>query len=742
MHRYWNAVVEPVLSQMKPKVIVQIGLGNVDLGHELLVFSGKHDSELHLIDPYPDPRAETFLDQCGKSLGFHRSLSLDALPLLPCPDVVLLDGDHNWYTVFHELKLIEDKSAKQGRPFPVVFVHHVGWPYGKRDVYCNPANIPPTFRQVWKKCGLKPESPELVKVGGLYPHRNHSVYEHNVRNGVLTAVEDFLDASELPLELTILPMFFGLGILVSETLLTKHKALSQLLQRLDATGPVETLLRDSEAARLEEVILQTNRIMAQKRRIRELESKLDDSNARIDLARTGNKDKDRMIEQEQKRTNAIKEQVRKGYADADRLIRCTRELQTVTSAVLTSKTWKAANRMKAALRTFGLHHGHPPAELHFDRVKAQIEAWEQSRKINKEKSLLAQPEDIQTADADDVSARYLGAHDLNNEWELFAPEPSDPREVRFRPKPGSAVAAQAEAPIFVFAAAWRTGSTLLQRIINAAPGVLIWGENTMLSDLHQAYRSGYQHFSSHERGNMRVLEEELHMAWTATMSPKPAHLEEALRRFFSCLYVEPSMSRGRPRWGIKEVRSNATAISRFLLELYPEARFIYLVRDPYDTLSSCVGIHFMQLWENLEQTLLETWTSNTRSFCDPDEIKDVPHRLVKYEDLIKQTPSQYPLLQDLMDFLDLPVTDGMFEAIRTKLRGFSEDEQKVELTPRQCELVTEITRSLREQLAYPDRSNTTPMNLSEEQPSTEAKSHLDSRLSEVNFKKPLSKISD
>jgi len=239
---------------MNPRVIVQIGLGNVDLGNKLLLFAGEHDAELHIVDPYPDPGAEAFLSQSTESLTLHRSLSLNALPLLPCPDIVLLDGDHNWYTVFHELKLIEKMTSKQGRCFPVVFVHHMGWPYGRRDVYAHPENIPPAFRHAWENRGLKSGSPELADVGSLYPHRNHSIYEHNVRNGVLTAVDDFLDTSELSLELIILPMFFGLGILVADSVRRENEDLAKLLQQLDATGPVETLLQDSEAGRLEEVV--------------------------------------------------------------------------------------------------------------------------------------------------------------------------------------------------------------------------------------------------------------------------------------------------------------------------------------------------------------------------------------------------------------------------------------------------------------------------------------------------------
>ncbi|MBW1860710.1 MAG: sulfotransferase [Deltaproteobacteria bacterium] len=206
-----------------------------------------------------------------------------------------------------------------------------------------------------------------------------------------------------------------------------------------------------------------------------------------------------------------------------------------------------------------------------------------------------------------------------------------------------------------------------------------------------------------------------------------------MRRLFSHLYAEPSMSRGRPRWGIKEIRPNAVEISRFLLELYPEARFVYLVRDPYDTLVSSLGMPFVQRMEKPEANVLKTWTDNTRSFLSPQEMEGIPCRLVKYEDLIKQTRSHHPLLEDLMEFLNLPVVEAMFGALSAKLTGSGPDKRNEQLTGKQCDLVTETTRSLREHLGYPDRSIVSPTGVSEER-----KRRVERRHSGVSLKKPLS----
>jgi predicted O-methyltransferase YrrM len=63
-----------------------------------------------------------------------KGISLEVLPELHDTfDCILIDGDHNWYTVYHELKMIYDRELlKRGG---IVFLHDVEWPWGRRDMY-------------------------------------------------------------------------------------------------------------------------------------------------------------------------------------------------------------------------------------------------------------------------------------------------------------------------------------------------------------------------------------------------------------------------------------------------------------------------------------------------------------------------------------------------------------------------------------------------------------------------------
>ena len=79
-------------------------------------------------------------------LELIRETSLAALPALPeLPDAVVIDGDHNYWTVREELRLIGERAP--GAELPLLLFHDVRWPHGRRDDYFDAALIPEDYRQ-------------------------------------------------------------------------------------------------------------------------------------------------------------------------------------------------------------------------------------------------------------------------------------------------------------------------------------------------------------------------------------------------------------------------------------------------------------------------------------------------------------------------------------------------------------------------------------------------------------------
>ncbi len=162
------------------------------------------------IDPAPQPELEQLCTD-NPSLGVIRQPSLQALAELDqLPDAVILDGDHNYYTLTQELSLI-DQRERAGERFPLVLLHDVCWPHGRRDDYFDPESIPAEHRQPVVPEGKVYPGIEGIHRGGL-PYHFPAAREGGPRNGILTAAEDFAGPRD-HLTLVVVPAFFGLGVL-------------------------------------------------------------------------------------------------------------------------------------------------------------------------------------------------------------------------------------------------------------------------------------------------------------------------------------------------------------------------------------------------------------------------------------------------------------------------------------------------------------------------------------------------
>ena len=127
MRRFWSTVVWPILETMQPRVVLEIGAGSGVHTRRLAKFCQASSATLHVIDPAPrfDPLDGVIL---------HTARSLDVLGDLGPVDVALIDGDHNWYTLFHELRELRRTAREGGGQTPVVICHDACWPYGRRDL--------------------------------------------------------------------------------------------------------------------------------------------------------------------------------------------------------------------------------------------------------------------------------------------------------------------------------------------------------------------------------------------------------------------------------------------------------------------------------------------------------------------------------------------------------------------------------------------------------------------------------
>lgn len=249
MRYFWEKIIEPALKIKGAKLIVEVGAENGFTTENILRYCVENDARLICIDPFPQFDVDELNSKYQGRMTFYRELSLSVLGLIGGYDAILMDGDHNWYTVYNELKLIE-RSFKGQDNFPLIFMHDTSWPYARRDMYYNPDNIPETYLQPYMKKGMKPSQSSLMEFGGFNSDLNNSIYANNLRNGVLTALEDFLNETDRELSKSSYNIFYGLSVIFVED--------TKLSNFLNSRKLLEEVVGLTEAGRLDVSVHSSN----------------------------------------------------------------------------------------------------------------------------------------------------------------------------------------------------------------------------------------------------------------------------------------------------------------------------------------------------------------------------------------------------------------------------------------------------------------------------------------------------
>jgi hypothetical protein len=203
-------IMLPCLDAAGVKSIAEVGAFAGDLTRVLVAWGASAGARVLAVDPAPQRGLERLADE-HPELELVRETSIGALAgrrLHPLPDAIVIDGDHNYYAVSEELRLIGERAP--GAALPLLLFHDVRWPHGRRDDYFDPDQIPAAARHPTAGSdGIFPGE-SGVKLGGL-PYPRSATHEGGPGNGVLTAIEDFL-ATRDRVRLAVVPAFFGFGV--------------------------------------------------------------------------------------------------------------------------------------------------------------------------------------------------------------------------------------------------------------------------------------------------------------------------------------------------------------------------------------------------------------------------------------------------------------------------------------------------------------------------------------------------
>lgn len=226
-------------------------------------------------------------------------------------------------------------------------------------------------------------------------------------------------------------------------------------------------------------------------------------------------------------------------------------------------------------------------------------------------------------------------------------------------------------PVFVVGASWRSGTTAVQRLIVGSGAACIWGEPFTEAQIIPRLRriehdiAIYQNRREHLLGKY-MLSESMLTEWPARTYPEFADVREACRAYLKSLYQPSATDLGFRRWGVKETCLRGSDIE-FLLRTYPDAKFVFLIRDPRKAYRSFRGYVSgvpkgskyggrTPRWVMGPAGFASTW--KTAAICFRRHQADSNILLRRYEDIA----GNEAFVRDLSEFLDADLDASIWEA--------------------------------------------------------------------------------
>lgn len=214
MNRFYEDIIKPIFEMENVKNVVEIGAKLGENTAKLIFYANSCGGRAYSVDPCPDFPADKWERENKGHFIMLKDLSLNVIKDIRDADVFLIDGDHNWYTVYHELCEIAKNYSPE--KFPLVMFHDIGWPYDRRDLYYSPETIPEEYRQSYERKAIYPGRSELGNEG-INENLLNAVKDGGEKNGVRTAVEDFINEySAFSLKLYMIEALHGLGMIANE----------------------------------------------------------------------------------------------------------------------------------------------------------------------------------------------------------------------------------------------------------------------------------------------------------------------------------------------------------------------------------------------------------------------------------------------------------------------------------------------------------------------------------------------
>lgn len=224
--REFAPLIEPLLAAVEPQRVIEIG---GEAGQSTAAYLAAGAKEVVCVDTQPSPELIALAEE-DQRIDLVIDRSPDCLPSLPSSCFWVIDGDHNYATVRAELETILKRAAEAGEK-PLILLHDVLWPWGRRDLYYDPGALDAGAVHPHSRDTGPSLSSEAMQADGFVCGFPSAVDAGGERNGVRTAVEDVV-ATRPDLAFAIVPAVFGLGV-VYDRAAPWARQVAELLQPWD-----------------------------------------------------------------------------------------------------------------------------------------------------------------------------------------------------------------------------------------------------------------------------------------------------------------------------------------------------------------------------------------------------------------------------------------------------------------------------------------------------------------------------
>ncbi len=290
---------------------------------------------------------------------------------------------------------------------------------------------------------------------------------------------------------------------------------------------------------------------------------------------------------------------------------------------------------------------------------------------------------------------------------------------RYKPKDKTV-----SAPVVILSAG-RSGSTLLQRIVNTSPNLVIWGEHGgMLSGVANSYQNliyGKQlndfHYNRKDKVTKSLItgsysKYNISINWMNSFDKENS--KDLFRNFiFSTLNQKVKLT-STQKCGFKEILySNNDNVVNMLVDLFPDTKFLFSIRNPLDAVLSMMFAFssedvrnnaiemddFSALRKDIHNFALRLKRS-LGSFNEWTENPQINSMVIKYEDLISQ---QEKIIPDIFNFLGTKIPVNAYEPLAIKLestKNYPYYEEIKKLVLEETPEIRKILGSLNDKLYY------------------------------------------